>query len=87
MPEAPAMHIDKGLDNTVIGESRKSFIDGQTGVLEYVGIDIDDHHVARALSSKPPGKCTSDAAGSAGHNRDRVLDLHLLACSNVPVIR
>ena len=42
MPEAPAMHIDKGLDNTIIGESRKSFIDGQAGVLEYVGIDIDD---------------------------------------------
>jgi len=42
MPEAPAMHVDKGLDNTIIGESRKSFIDGQAGVLEYVGIDIDD---------------------------------------------
>ncbi|MBM44029.1 MAG: citrate synthase [Phycisphaerae bacterium] len=36
------MHIDKGLDNTIIGESRKSFIDGQAGILEYVGIDIDD---------------------------------------------
>ena len=42
MPEAPTMHLDKGLDNTVIGDSSKSFIDGQTGVLEYVGIDIDD---------------------------------------------
>ena len=43
MPDATAtMHLDKGLDNTVIGESKKSFIDGQEGVLEYVGIDIDD---------------------------------------------
>jgi citrate synthase len=33
--------MDKGLDHTIIGESTKSFIDGQKGVLEYVGIDID----------------------------------------------
>ncbi|MCH2136459.1 MAG: hypothetical protein MK101_07745 [Phycisphaerales bacterium] len=36
-----AMTMDKGLDHTIIGESRKSWIDGQKGVLEYVGIDID----------------------------------------------
>jgi len=37
-----AMTMDKGLDQTIIGESTKSWIDGQKGVLEYVGIDIDD---------------------------------------------
>ncbi len=36
-----AMTMDKGLDHTIIGESTKSWIDGQKGVLEYVGIDID----------------------------------------------
>ncbi|MDP7070002.1 MAG: citrate/2-methylcitrate synthase [Phycisphaerales bacterium] len=42
MPDATAtMTMDKGLDHTIIGESTKSFIDGQKGVLEYVGIDID----------------------------------------------
>ena len=40
MSEA-TMTMDKGLDHTIIGESTKSFIDGQKGVLEYVGIDID----------------------------------------------
>ena len=38
----PAMVTDKGLDNVIIGDSTKSFIDGTAGVLEYVGIDIDD---------------------------------------------
>jgi citrate synthase len=33
--------FDKGLANTIVAESRMSFIDGQRGVLEYVGIDID----------------------------------------------
>jgi citrate synthase len=33
--------IDKGLANTVAAESAMSFIDGQKGILEYVGIDID----------------------------------------------
>ncbi len=33
--------VDKGLVNTIVAESRMSFIDGQRGVLEYVGIDID----------------------------------------------
>ncbi len=42
MSDATAtMTMDKGLDHTIIGESTKSFIDGQKGVLEYVGIDID----------------------------------------------
>ena len=42
MADATAtMTMDKGLDHTIIGESTKSFIDGQKGVLEYVGIDID----------------------------------------------
>ncbi|MDG2201125.1 MAG: citrate/2-methylcitrate synthase [Phycisphaerales bacterium] len=35
------MNMDKGLDHTIIGESTKSFIDGQKGVLEFLGIDID----------------------------------------------
>jgi len=43
MAEATAaMTMDKGLDHTIIGESTKSWIDGQKGILEYVGIDIDD---------------------------------------------
>lgn len=33
--------MDKGLANTVAAESQMSYIDGQNGVLEYVGIDID----------------------------------------------
>jgi len=33
---------DPGLVNTIAAESRMSFIDGQKGILEYVGIDIDD---------------------------------------------
>ncbi len=33
--------MDKGLANTIAAESQMSFIDGQEGVLEYVGIDID----------------------------------------------
>jgi citrate synthase len=37
-----AMTMDTGLDHTIIGASTKSWIDGQKGVLEYVGIDIDD---------------------------------------------
>ena len=39
--QTATMTMDKGLDHTIIGESTKSFIDGQKGVLEYVGIDID----------------------------------------------
>ena len=34
--------IDKGLASTIAAESAMSFIDGEKGVLEYVGIDIDD---------------------------------------------
>ncbi len=33
---------DPGLVNTIAADSRMSFIDGQKGILEYVGIDIDD---------------------------------------------
>jgi citrate synthase len=33
--------IDRGLANTIAAESQMSFIDGQNGILEYVGIDID----------------------------------------------
>ena len=32
---------DRGLANTIAAESEMSFIDGEKGVLEYVGIDID----------------------------------------------
>jgi citrate synthase len=42
MPTAPAApNVDKGLANTVAAETQMSFIDGQAGVLEYVGIEID----------------------------------------------
>ncbi len=34
--------IDKGLASTIAAESAMSYIDGENGVLEYVGIDIDD---------------------------------------------
>ncbi|MHC5024216.1 MAG: citrate/2-methylcitrate synthase [Planctomycetota bacterium] len=33
--------IDKGLANTIADDSALSFIDGQRGILEFVGIDID----------------------------------------------
>lgn len=36
-----ALRFDKGLANTIVAESEMSFIDGNKGVLEYVGIDID----------------------------------------------
>ena len=38
---APKPVLDKGLGNTIASESAMSWIDGQNGVLEYVGIDID----------------------------------------------
>jgi len=41
MSSAPAAAFDKGLANTVAAETQLSFIDGQAGVLEYVGIEID----------------------------------------------
>jgi citrate synthase len=42
MTTAPAeLNFDKGLANTIAAESEMSFIDGQNGILEYVGIDID----------------------------------------------
>ncbi len=42
MIESPAgPKLDKGLANTVAAESQMSYIDGENGVLEYVGIDID----------------------------------------------
>ena len=36
------MQIDIGLVNTIVARSSLSFIDGEIGVLEYVGLDIDD---------------------------------------------
>jgi citrate synthase len=42
MIESPAgPKLDKGLANTIAAESHMSYIDGENGVLEYVGIDID----------------------------------------------
>ncbi len=42
MTTAASTHvIDKGLANTIAAESAMSYIDGQKGILEYVGIDID----------------------------------------------
>ena len=35
------MHIDIGLVNTIVARSSLSFINGEEGVLEYVGYDID----------------------------------------------
>ena len=40
-PDVAEKHFDKGLANTIAAESSMSFIDGVNGVLEYVGIDID----------------------------------------------
>ena len=40
-PEVIEKNFDKGLANTIAAESSMSFIDGVNGVLEYVGIDID----------------------------------------------
>ncbi|HWB18718.1 MAG TPA: citrate synthase [Phycisphaerales bacterium] len=40
-PATPAPVFDKGLANTIAAETSMSFIDGQKGVLEYVGIEID----------------------------------------------
>ncbi len=37
----PTPIFDKGLANTIASESAMSWIDGQNGILEYVGIDID----------------------------------------------
>ncbi len=41
MTTASAPIFDKGLANTIAAESEMSFIDGQNGILEYVGIEID----------------------------------------------
>ena len=38
---APKPVFDKGLANTIASKSAMSWIDGENGVLEYVGIDID----------------------------------------------
>ena len=35
------MHVDIGLVNTIVARSSLSFIDGEKGILEYVGYDID----------------------------------------------
>ncbi len=35
------MHVDIGLVNTIVAHSSLSFIDGEQGILEYVGYDID----------------------------------------------
>ena len=37
----PEMNVDIGLVNTIVARSSLSFIDGEKGVLEYVGYDID----------------------------------------------
>lgn len=36
------MHTDIGLVNTIVARSSLSFIDGEKGILEYVGYNIDD---------------------------------------------
>ncbi|MDG2022474.1 MAG: citrate/2-methylcitrate synthase [Phycisphaerales bacterium] len=41
MSTATEKQFDQGLVNTIAAETQMSFIDGEKGVLEYVGIDID----------------------------------------------
>jgi len=41
-PAMEEMHIDIGLVNTIVARSSLSFINGEEGILEYVGYDIDD---------------------------------------------
>jgi len=41
-PAMEEMHIDIGLVNTIVARSSLSFINGEKGILEYVGYDIDD---------------------------------------------
>ena len=41
MSTATDKQFDQGLVNTIAAETQMSFIDGEKGVLEYVGIDID----------------------------------------------
>ena len=41
MSTAAEKQFDQGLVNTIAAETQMSFIDGERGVLEYVGIDID----------------------------------------------
>ena len=41
MSTAADKQFDQGLVNTIAAETQMSFIDGERGVLEYVGIDID----------------------------------------------
>ncbi|MCH2161825.1 MAG: hypothetical protein MK085_08125 [Phycisphaerales bacterium] len=41
MSTAAEKQFDQGLVNTIAAETAMSFIDGERGVLEYVGIDID----------------------------------------------
>jgi citrate synthase len=41
MTTASAPVFDKGLANTIVAESEMSFVDGQNGILEYVGVEID----------------------------------------------
>jgi citrate synthase len=41
MSTAAEKQFDQGLVNTIVAETAMSYIDGENGVLEYVGIDID----------------------------------------------
>ena len=41
MSAVSSKQFDQGLVNTIAAESQMSFIDGERGILEYVGIDID----------------------------------------------
>ena len=41
-PAMEEMHIDIGLVNTIVARSSLSFINGEEGILEYVGYGIDD---------------------------------------------
>ncbi|MCP4795611.1 MAG: citrate synthase, partial [Phycisphaeraceae bacterium] len=41
MSTATEKQFDQGLVNTIAAETQMSFIDGEKGILEYVGIDID----------------------------------------------
>ena len=67
MSTAAEKQFDQGLVNTIAAETQMSYIDGERGVLEYVGIDIDS--LARLLHAGP------DVGGRAGglqsHGRQR----------------
>ena len=52
MSTAADKQFDQGLVNTIAAETQMSFIDGERGVLEYVGIDIDSLALVRTTPQR-----------------------------------